>query len=509
MPRNKKSINRTKNIFFKSLLLTLTKLVTLIWLGLARALAFIKKQVFNLYRKTTKIVIHRPMGSFFSLLAILFILILISHFLSQPPAAPKAQIEAKTVSVYRIGIAPKLELQGQVEKTGVVQIMSLMSGVVQTINVKEGQSVKKGQSLITMVTNYQGGNVFTLQRQMAEKQNQITQDNYQTQKNLIARQRDIADQTETNFEEMRDLNNQSIDATQTIIHNNSDITDSLNAQVQSLQASPSADPNAILGLKELLSQYSSANLQLNNALRQAQYQVDPNNPPSSLTRLQHDMTLAQIDIQEKALDLGKDISSLQLQLARVNEASMLPSAPFDGTVERIYVRPGQSIGGNTPLLTLTAKGDTTLTVNVYVSKDIRDKVSNLETSTIQINGQAIEVYPFYISREAVQGNLYDVIYQIPQDSNDSTTDKSYVTVQVPVGLPNTNGVIPFVPLDSVYQTQSNAFVNVVENGNAASRQVSLGPVFGRYVQINSGLGDGDQIILDRNVITGDPVSVSQ
>ena len=90
---------------------------------------------------------------------------------------------------------------------------------------------------------------------------------------------------------------------------------------------------------------------------------------------------------------------------------------------------------------------------------------------------------------------------------DSLTDGSYVNVDIPVGYPDTLQTIPFVPIDSVFQTQEENIVYVVAGDKAVSRQIELGSVVGKYVEVTSGLTSGDQIILGRNVIEGDKVKI--
>ncbi len=76
-----------------------------------------------------------------------------------------------------------------------------------------------------------------------------------------------------------------------------------------------------------------------------------------------------------------------------------------------------------------------------------------------------------------------------------------------MGAPKTSAAVPFVPLDSVFQTQDQAYLFVAKNGKAVSRKVKLGSVLGRFVEIESGLNNSDQVILDRNVIDGDSVKI--
>lgn len=465
------------------------------------------KNIFKRIYKRALITIERkPLLSFFSILSLLFAFIIIGNILrSPPPIRPKAPI-IKEVSTYQIGAAPKIILNGQVEKSGVISITSIMGGVVQNIYVKEGDRVYKGQWLIGLSTNYQGGNALTLARQLAQKQNQLVEDNYPSQKDLIRSQKDLANEQINNADKIRDITSKSIDDTQNLINLNGDIISTLDANISGSEASSSGNPDLILTMKQMKSQFESANLQLNNSIRNARYQSDANSPVNNLGNINKDIALKQLDIQDKALDLNREISKIQLQLAEVNEASMYPSAPFAGTVEKIQVKEGQNITAGSLLTVLSGTKNAILKVTVLTTKDIAQKVSRLEESSIRIGSKTIQAFPDYVSHEAVQNDLYSIIYQLPNDQYQNATDKSLVSVEVPVGYPDTPSSVPYVPMDAVYQTEEGASIFVMEKGKAVNRPVKLATVTGRYVQVSEGLSQGDTVILDRNIVAQDLVS---
>jgi hypothetical protein len=59
----------------------------------------------------------------------------------------------------------------------------------------------------------------------------------------------------------------------------------------------------------------------------------------------------------------------------------------------------------------------------------------------------------------------------------------------------------------VYQTQDTSFVLVAQNNKAVTKTIQVGEVFGDYVEVQSGLKRGDQVILNRNVIADDTVKI--
>jgi multidrug efflux pump subunit AcrA (membrane-fusion protein) len=101
--------------------------------------------------------------------------------------------------------------------------------------------------------------------------------------------------------------------------------------------------------------------------------------------------------------------------------------------------------------------------------------------------------------------LYSVIYALPEDLTDKVADREYISVSIPVGKPDSSISVPFLPLDSIYQTQDHAYILVIKEDKAVSQEVVTGEVFGRFVQIEEGLNDGDRVILNRNVVSGDSV----
>src|SRR4029077_10329622 len=96
-------------------------------------------------------------------------------------------------------------------------------------------------------------------------------------------------------------------------------------------------------------------------------------------------------------------------------------------------------------------------------------------------------------------------YAVPDSLNSLLTDRDYIEIAIPIGYAQTNASTAYVPLEAVYQTQDAASLFIAEKGKAVSRHVVLGNVYGGYVSVVSGLKDGDQVIVTRNVVEGDRV----
>lgn len=465
-----------------------------------------------LYKRLISVVDRRPLISFFALLVLFLGLIILSNFLKRTPdTAQEAKVAPKGVQVYTIGSAPRVRFQAQIEKSGVVTITALTGGVVQALNVEPGDIVNRGDTLVSLTSNYHGGNAFTVQRQIAQTQYNNVKDTYDAQRDVINKQKEVANKGEESSIELREISERSLQETRGLLDLNSEILNTLESNLNQYTATNSAGINdaLILQTRSLRSQFLSANIQLNSALRNTEYTSNNDQEPAQIGRLQRDIAVKQLEIQEKALDLNKEISRLQAQVAAINEALMYPSAPFTASVERVFVKVGQAVQPGTPLLVLSQPPELDPIVAIaYVPRDIAVKVSQLEPSTLYIGNFTYEAYPAYVTRDAVQGSLHGVYFDVPDNYYSFVTEKGYVQIDIPIGTVDTSATVPFIPLDAVYQTKDKSYVYVINKGNATSKSVKLGDVFGRYVEVETGLNSGDRIIINRNVTDGDAVKVS-
>jgi multidrug efflux pump subunit AcrA (membrane-fusion protein) len=463
-----------------------------------------KKKIFTFINK-------RPFASFFITLGILFILIIISNVLGAPKKTEKKEApEIKQVRVFNVGSAPKITVQAQIEKSGIIHLTSLAPGIVWSINKQVGQHISKGETLFSLSSNYQGGNASVLQRQLAQTQYQNVLDTYDLQKDIIKKQRDLADKTDQNADQLRDITNKSLDEMKSLISLNDGILTSLDQNITNLEASNVGGVNdeLILATKELKSQFLGINNQAKQGLRMSEFSAAGDKPPADLSNIQKDLTMKQLDLQEKILDLNREISRIQLQIARVVEAMMFPAAPFSGTIQRIFVKVGQQVNPGTELAVLTQdQGNDPVIALAYVSQDIAKRVSRLEPSILHLDGATISSYPTFISEDAIQGFLYGIYFDVPDQYMTGVIEKGFIQVDLPIGYFDTASVIPYIPIDAVYQTKDKSFVYVIKDGKAEAKQLILGNVYGSYVEVEKGLGDKDRIILNRNVIAGDLVTI--
>ena len=472
-------------------------------------LALINAKRKVIFKKTYLFIQRKPFTSFFAVLGIFLLLMIIGNVLFSPTAAVQSnQLAPKQVQIYKLGSAPLVSYQGKVEKSGVIKIIAQTSGIVSAINVSEGQQIDSGTNILSLSTNYSGGNAATISRQIAQDQYQNAQDTYNTQIDVIVKERDNANKNKENADLQKQITTQSATDTQALFDLNKTIVDSINSNIQSLESTNVNGSNdaAILQAKQQLSGFQSAMAQTSSSYQNLQIQASDN--AGTIANNSLDIVLEQLDIQEKALNMSLDISKLSFEMAKVMEANMFPSTPFAGTVNKIFVHIGDNVSSGTPLASITGNNQNAEIV-ADVPEDIAKNISNFEPSTLYVGNKSIQMLPTFVSKDATNGVFYSVIYDLDNSMAPNLTDATYIDVKIPVGTADTTNIDPFIPLDSILQTQDEAYVYVVDAKNIARvKKISLGQIQGRYVEVLSGLPRDAEIITNRNVIEGDKVSVS-
>lgn len=472
-------------------------------------MGFLKKIQIKLIKAKNnfkKFISKRPFLFLFALLGVLILVIVLVNFLNKPTPEEEKKEIPKKVNIYQIGEAPKMTLQAQVEKSGVITITALSPGVVQKIYAEPGDIVRKGQTLISTSTNYQGGNTAYLQSQIAKKNLETINSTFDAQKDLIAKQKDIALKTDNNADEIREITKKSLDETSSVIELNNQNIETIDSIIKTLEES-GASESSILSAKSQKAQLISGNNSLKQSLRNAQYSSGDENAPADLSNIQKDIALKQLEIQEKTLEMNREIARLQLSITQVQAATMYPSSPFNATVQRVLVKAGEVVAPGTPLIILSQEIEEDPIVAIaYVSQDVALQTSMTSPSKLFLKDIAYETFPSYISRDAVEGSLYAIYYPIPDEYHQKVTDTGYINIEIPIAPKVTNAAIPFLPIDSVYQTQDEAYVFLSKDNVAVSQKIQLGSVTGKYVEVKSGLQQGDKIILDRNIFGGEIVT---
>lgn len=458
---------------------------------------------------------NRPFATFLASFGIFLVLIIISNIISKNQTDTQKNEEiVKEVSTSSLKTTPIIQTQASIRKTGAITIYAQTNGIVQKVYKKEGDKVSKGTQLIWISSNYSGGTISSTQREQAELSYNYNKDNFQTQKETIDIQRELATKNQENSEELRKISEKSREESSGIIETNDKIIASIVPTIKQLEETPTptAEQEATLNqLRAQQAQLQNAVNQLRQANRQTEYQTNASNAPIQITELQRNATYKQLDIQEKALTLQLEASRLGYKLAQIGEGLNYPASPFQGKIEQINVIPGQMINPGQALAVITAD-QSSATAEVLISPQLAKKISTTQPSTIYINTERIEVTPYYVSSQPTNGQMHTIKYQIPTDYTPKVQNESFLKIELPVETTNTTN-LPVIPIDSIFQTQDEAYIYTAEKQNekyiVKSKKITLGELSGSFVEVKSGLTENDIVILDRNVLEGDIVKIKK
>lgn len=440
-------------------------------------------------------------------LGLLLAVIIFGNILARFGNKPiQEETQVKSTQVYSIGNEPKITLQAQVNQEGVVEIVAQTPGVVQEVYVFEGDMVSEGQTLLQLSTNYQGGNAPALQAGLAGLQYKNIKDTYATQKELLAKQKELTENNSNNTEELRKISDNAENDTRGLLDQNEQILNTLSQQLDTLKQSGTATEAELLQAEQLKAQAQAGVNQLRASLRSLEYATNTDNPPTNLSNLQKDISLKQIELQGKALELSKETSKIQYNLALVQASLMRPASPFHGTVERVYVSPGELVNPG-KVLAVIASHTPEASITVMVPQDIASSVSRVEPSILHIQGKSVKLTPSYVSNVATNKLLYTILYNLPEEYISKVTNNSFISIEIPIGYADSTAGVPFIPIDSVFQSQNDSFVFLKDKNTAKVQKVTLGSVYGSFVEVTKGITNGDQIILNRSVVDGEKIKI--
>jgi RND family efflux transporter MFP subunit len=229
-------------------------------------------------------------------------------------------------------------------------------------------------------------------------------------------------------------------------------------------------------------------------------------------------SLDQAESVYKTLLANIDIAEARIRAAEVALENMIIRAPFDGTVLTKNAEVGEIVAPFGASTTSRAAVVTIADMNsLMVETDVSE--SNIEKIKQDLDCEIVlDANP----GKSYQGYVYKIV---------PTADRSKATVLVKVGfksydsrvLPEMSAKVSFLsekskeeqeqvpvltaPLSAVEDLEGKKIVYVVVDDQAVQKEISTGRLFGSYVEITSGLEEGEKIIDNLNEKIKDGIQV--
>lgn len=233
---------------------------------------------------------------------------------------------------------------------------------------------------------------------------------------------------------------------------------------------------------------------------------DQRDDVSKTGSIEEEVERKQYTIQKRNTEANHEITQLTERQAAVNAAMYAPTSPFTGVVDHVFVSKGETVSFGDKIAAINAD-DQTVDISVNLSPELASIVNVSQPSIVNANGQSIEVMPKNLSRGVANDQTYILTFAVDQQYIDLFEHNEFVSIKVPVESHSGDKEGVLVPLDAV-RLMSDKTVLFVMNGDVAEpREVQSGEIVGGFIFVNGDISSGDNIILDRNVFDGDPVTI--
>ncbi len=232
------------------------------------------------------------------------------------------------------------------------------------------------------------------------------------------------------------------------------------------------------------------------------------------TQQQGDTDRFNFEAQQHAAQAAQyNAAATQAQLKYTNQQKLFQQvvAPFDGVVTQRNIDVGSLIAGNaasgTPMFTVV-HGDV-IRVFVYVPQDSAFGVKPGVDAVIRVPAMPNLTFHGKVTRiaDALQPGTRTLLTEVDIPNPDGALQPGvYCTVEL--RIPRQSPAL-IVPASAIIFNQNGMQVAVVEDGLVHLRQIAITTDYGTEVEVNGGVKDGDQIILQPpvNLADGEKVQV--
>ncbi len=225
----------------------------------------------------------------------------------------------------------------------------------------------------------------------------------------------------------------------------------------------------------------------------AEAQLASSKKSLELARKRHaaDLTLAGAEVERAR-------AALASARARLSYATI--RAPISGTVASITTQEGETVAAGLSAPTFVTIIDLgRLQVDAFVDEVDIGKVRQGQTATFtvdafparEVEGRVVAIYPKAVIEENVVN--YDVVIEIKTPYERLLRPEMTASVTI---FPRERSGVLAVPAKAVRRAQGKSVVHVLVDGGPQPREVKVGSRDGRWIEIASGLTEGETVLLE-------------
>lgn len=461
------------------------------------------------------------------IVVVLVILVGISSLIGNKKKAPVSAGDPKGQFV-NVGVAIQTDIQTKISATGMVKaaesetVFSEMNTQVQKVNVEIGDTVKKGDVIITyekeaqdnlkrelekLELQMQNSQIALGQLQSASKQSVMQAETgvANAEKNILDLQDAVRSQ-ETSLE----MTNKDLETAQNNYHVTQELYDNGLASKSELDDADKALITIKDQMNTLETKIASSEKSLETAAMQqktAQYDLD--------------VLLNKVQDKTKAENIAmrqNELASLELQkqsiLDQLNKATVVVTAPIGGVVSEIKVQDGSQVAKGNELVTiintdkLIVKAEISPYYAAQLEKGLQVAVKYNGSTTVETGGNISMVSPVAVQKSAQDKSAVSTAIPVEVSLNNATGLKDGLTVDLKIITSDVKGIVAVPLLATMADKEDNNYLFVVdEAGKLSKRIVKQGASDNQYVQV-SDVVVGDLVVTNPTEALEDGMGVS-
>ncbi|EJL30145.1 efflux RND transporter periplasmic adaptor subunit [Brevibacillus sp. BC25] len=392
-------------------------------------------------------------------------LTLITGCASQEDAATTAAQPEETVTPVQVAtvaqgvVTSESGLTAKLAPSEEVQMSPKTSGKINSLPVKLGQAVTKGQLLFTLDTNELSNSVREQEAALRVAKANLNQAGSTSDQGLVEAQNDLTEAERALADaKLNQQRNQQLFAQGAIA---AEKMDEANTTLTKAQIS-----------------YDNAKQKLQSAKQKTGVQVSA----ASVTE-----------------------SEVRLQNAREQLANATVVSPIDGFVASVTGAVGQ-MAGQQPIVTVVKTNPLVVKANLSEADVTKVKVGTVVKVNVQSTGKTIDAKVTAISPVMdSQLKAYPVEITIPNPSNELKSDM-VVNVTFPQGSEGAKSLV--IPRKAVFDREGRQYVFKLEGEAAKQVEVSTGNSTSELIEVVSGLANGDKVVVKGQTLLTDGGKVS-
>ena len=430
-------------------------------------------------------------------------LVIIVFMVSSSIAAKNAGTIVQTTAVSLQDIEQTMNTSGMVKSEETKTYFAPLSVEIGAVNVAAGDSVQKGQPLITY-----DADALESARQMEELKLQASEGGYES--SVYKNNKYVAELGEANVN-LAVLDQQIEDSENYVKELQQKINDKKSAlahegtllQISLLDWSDRPDSEEYLNLQKLI-QYNSYEQQNNKDIQAWQKEVELYEEMiAGYKEYRSEMKAQKSSSESGSLDRGgKSQLEANAQMERIGSEDALASmeevkggilADFNGVVTEVEAVEGSIPQQGEKLVTVESTDK--VKVEISVSKYDLEKIAVGQTASIDIAGKKYDGKVTKVNGMATTNASGAAVIgaEIEIDNPDAGIYLG-IEARVEVHMASVTGVVA-IPVELINSDKEGDFVFVVENGVVAKRRITTGISSDSYSEVLDGLSEGDAVIV--------------